>query len=146
LWLEMAKFAEVERRGDDRRAYASGMRPAPGVMLHRLSGPLNALLACGVARRARDGVIELLLDEQEAADGGMAYISMPVPVHCPVCAGRASSEPCARCRAQGTIDEPFSAWLAVRPGLADGTVLLPSAQLPGTIRPVSFRARRPADA
>jgi hypothetical protein len=55
-----------------------GMRPAPGVMLHQLSGPLNRLLACGAARRARDGVIALLLD---------AYISMPVPVRCPSCAG-----------------------------------------------------------
>lgn len=115
-------------------------------MLHRLSGPLNALLACGIARRARDGVIELWLEEQEAAEGGMAYISMPVPVRCPACAGEASTEPCPRCGAKGTIDEPFSAWLAVRPGLADGTVLQPSAQLPGAVRAVSFRARRPADA
>jgi curved DNA-binding protein CbpA len=104
---------------------------APAVMLRRLCGPLNILIACGIARLADDGVIELFLRTQEASDGGMVSISMRVPVRCP---------PCARCEMRGTVEELFSAWLAVRPGVADGTVLTPSALLSG-MHPVSFRVR-----
>ena len=114
---------------------------APGVMLRRLSGPLNALLACGTARRLDGDVIELLVNEQEASEGGMVYISMRVPTRCPTCVGD-TSVACARCRTTGITDEPFSAWLAIRPGVADGAVLRPSALLPGMIGPLSFRVRR----
>ena len=113
---------------------------APAVVLRRLSGPLNALLACGVAREFQDGVIDLVLNEQEGADGGMITISMRVPIRCPDCGGGAVAL-CAKCGAKGTVDELFSAWLAVRPGIPDGTVLHPSALLPGMVRPVSFRVR-----
>jgi hypothetical protein len=54
-----------------------------------------------------------------------------------------SSSDVAQRRATGTIEEPFSAWLAVRPGVADGTIMKPSALFPGALRPVSFRVRRP---
>jgi GNAT superfamily N-acetyltransferase len=113
---------------------------APGVMLTRLTGPLTALLARGIARSAEDGVIELMVNAQEAAEGGMVYISMRVPIQCPMCAD-VTSEACPRCGTQRTVEEPFSALLAVRPGTADGTVLHPSAVLKGMIRPVSFRVR-----
>ena len=112
-------------------------RQAPGVMLHRQSGPLNALLACGVARRAEGDVIELFFNAEELAQGGMVGISMRVAVHCPACAGST----CARCGGTRTIDEPFSAWLAVPPGVAEGVLLIPSALLDGMVRPVSFRVR-----
>jgi len=112
-------------------------------MLRRLSGPLNALLACGVARRLDGDVIELLVNEQEASEGGMVYISMRVPVRCPTCVGDKSVS-CARCGTTGIADEPFSAWLAIRPGVPDGAVLRPSALLPGMIGPLSFRVRRRA--
>ena len=114
---------------------------APGVMLRRLSGPLNALLAGGIARRVDGDVIELLVNEQEASEGGMVYISMRVPVRCPACVGDTSVS-CARCRTTGIADEPFSAWLAIRPGVADGAVLRPSALLPGMLGPLSIRVRR----
>jgi hypothetical protein len=113
---------------------------APGVMLARLSGPLNALLACGVARRSAEDVIELFLEPQEVAQGGMVGISMRVPVHCPACAPDATG-PCARCGTRRTVDEPYSAFLAVRPGVAEGTTLIPSAVLAGMVRPLSFRVR-----
>lgn len=119
---------------------AATRRSAPGVMLRRLSGPLNALLACGVARRAEDDVIELFLNAQEVSEGGMVTISMRVSVRCPACAADAAGS-CARCGRGRTVDELFSAWLAVPPGVADGTVLIPSALLPGMVRPVSFRVR-----
>ena len=110
-------------------------------MLRRLSGPLNALLACGIARPAGEDVIELLVDEHESADGGMVYISTRVPVRCPTCVGDTTIS-CKRCGMTGMVDEPFSAWLAIRPGVPDGSVLSPSALLPGMARPLSFRVRR----
>jgi len=124
---------------------ATARRRAPGVMLSRLSGPLNALIACGVARRAEDDVIELWLDAEEAAQGGMVTLSMRVPVRCPACAGNAAA-PCARCGTVRTIDELFSAWLAVPPGVQSGSILAPSALLPGMVHPVHFRMQvRPSD-
>lgn len=116
-------------------------RRAPGVMLQRLSGSLGGLLACGTARRAEPGVIELAVNDDEAAQGGMVSISMRVAVYCPAC-GPDATAPCARCGGTRTVDELFSAWLAVPPGVAAGTMLIPSAMLPGMVRPVSFRVRR----
>ena len=117
--------------------------PAPAVLLHRLSGPLNALLACGFARLASGGVIELFPNGREATDGGMVAIAMSVVVHCPQCAGYADSAGnCSRCGGRRTVNELFSAWLAIPPGVTDGTVLHPSAVLPGMVQPVSFRVRR----
>jgi molecular chaperone DnaJ len=114
-------------------------RRAPGVMLARLSGPLNALFACGVARRAERDVIELFINAQEAAQGGMVTISMRVLVRCPECAAEVTS--CRRCGGKGATDELFSAWLAVPPEVADGAVLAPSELLRGMVRPVHFRMR-----
>ena len=129
------------RAGDTTSAAPTATpRRAPAVMLQRLSGSLNALLACGVARLAEGDVIELFLDAEEVAQGGMVTISMQVPGRCPACVVDAARS-CARCGTKGTVDELFSAWLAVRPGIAEGTVLIPSALLPGMIRPVSFRVR-----
>jgi len=140
------------RRGPAERPAAATSAPsaaprgsAPAVLLQRLSGPLSALLACGVARHAEEDVIELFLNAQEASEGGMITISMRVPVRCPACAADAAGS-CARCGSTRTLDELFSAWLAVRPGVADGVVLTPSALLPGMLRPVAFRVRlRAAD-
>ncbi len=100
---------------------------APGILIRRLSRPLDVLLACGSARRVRDDLIELFLDEDEASSGGMVTIAMRVPVHDEM---------------TGVLGEDlFAAWLAVPPGVTDGAVLTPSARLPG-MRPVSFRVRR----
>lgn len=119
---------------------ASVRRLAPGVLLRRLSGPLDALLACGIARRLEEGVIELHLRGEEIAEGGMAAISMRVPVRCDACAG-AGGNACPRCGSRRAVDEVFSAWLAIPPGVVDGTRLDPSAQLEGVVRPVTFRVR-----
>jgi molecular chaperone DnaJ len=128
--------AEYDRqRGPSRRPTRA---QAPGVRLHRLSGPLNALIACGVARPAEDGIIDLHLEAKEAAAGGMVDISMRVPVRCAACAAAQGS--CDRCGSKGSVDELFSAWLAVPPGVADGTLLDPSALLDG-MSPIAFRVR-----
>jgi DnaJ-class molecular chaperone len=131
------------RAGDAREAGVpptGARRPAPAVMLWRLSGSLNVLLASGVAERAADGVIELFLSAREADDGGMATISMRVPVRCTACTADAPSS-CTRCGGTRSVEALFSAWLAVPPGAADGAVLTPSALLQGMLRPVSFRIR-----
>jgi DnaJ-class molecular chaperone len=121
---------------------ATTRRHAPGVMLLRLSRSLNALLASGVARHAEGDFIELLLEAEEASEGGMVKTSMRVPVHCPACAADAAGS-CAQCGMRRTVEEVFAAWLAVPPGVADGAVLTPSAWLPGMVRPVWFRVRLP---
>jgi len=105
-------------------------------MLPRLSAPLVALLARGVAQYADDGNIDLFLEPAEVAEGGMITISMWVPVTCARCAGRG----CEHCK-QGSVDDLFAAWLAVRPGVADGTILTPSAWLPNMTQKVYFRVR-----
>jgi curved DNA-binding protein CbpA len=119
------------RRGIVRRAPEPPPEPplrkrAPGVLLQRLSGPLQGLLARGIAREVDGDVIELFLDASEVEEGGMVTISMRVPVHAP---------------GGGIVDELYSAWLAVPPGVTDGAVLTPSARLRGQVRPVSFRVR-----
>ncbi len=117
-------------------------RRAPGILIHRLSGPLNILLARGVARESIDGVIELLVDEHEATEGGMVTISMRVPVSCDACALDARA-PCAVCSNERVVEDLYAAWLAIRPGVADGTIVTPSAKLPNMIKPVAFRVRLP---
>jgi hypothetical protein len=114
-------------------------RKAPGVGLRRLCGPLNSLIACGVARKIGD-VIEIFPSAREAATGGMVMIALRVPVRCPACGGNPLVS-CNRCANRRSIEELFSAWLAVPPGVNDGTILTPSALLRGMLRPVSFRVR-----
>jgi molecular chaperone DnaJ len=116
-------------------------KPAPAVMLSRISGPLASLLACGVVRRDEPGVLTLVLREDEAAQGGMATVSLYVDLRCPECAARGRSAGCARCGGTGTVEELFSAWLAVPPGVTSGEVLSPSVELPGMVEPVRFRIR-----
>jgi len=132
------KRAAYDRARSGAPPISTGRR-APSVMLRRLSGHLKALLASGFARHAADDVIELFLNAQEASEGGMITIAMRVQARCPVCAGDAA-QLCDTCGSTRILDELFSAWLAVPPGVSDGAVLKPSALLPG-MRPVSFRVR-----
>jgi DnaJ-class molecular chaperone len=142
----VARAAYDRRRGIPRSRSSnsptgtSRRRKAPGVTLRRLCGPLNSLVACGVARRIGDDVIEIFPNAEEAAKGGMVTISLRVPVRCPACAGNPLAS-CDRCANTRAIEELFSAWLALPPDVTDGTILTPSAVLPGMLRPVTFRVR-----
>ena len=131
--------AAYDRRQGAPRAATRGR--TPGVRLSRLSGSINGLLACGIAQRVGGDIIELFVNDDEAATGGMVTISMRVPVRCPACAPHPASA-CERCAGTRIIDDLFSAWLAVPPGVIDGEILPPSALLPGMIHRVLFRARR----
>lgn len=135
-----AKRAAYDRLRASSPPTTTARRRAPGVMLSRLSGPLNALLACGVARRAEDDVIELLLAAEEATQGGTVTIAMRVQVHCPACAEDPAG-PCVHCGSRRTVEELFSAWLSVPPEVTAGTILTPSVQLRGVVHPVRFRVR-----
>ena len=115
-------------------------RRAPGVLLQRLSAPLNALLMRGVAQYAEDDLIDLFVEPDEVAEGGMVTIPMRVQVRCSACAANPTA-PCATCGNQRTVEDLFAAWLAIRPGASDGTILTPSAWLPGMVHPVYFRMR-----
>jgi hypothetical protein len=123
---------------------AAPRRKAPGVSLRRLCGPLNSLIACGVAQRI-DNVIEIFPNPGEAATGGMITISLRVLVRCPACAGSPLVS-CNRCANTRAAEELFSAWLAMPPDVTDGTILTPSALLPGMLERISFRVRLRAKA
>lgn len=110
-------------------------------MLSRLTGHLSRLLARGAADLDEPGYITLLLTPTEAAQGGMATVSLQVDLRCPACANSAPSTPCPRCQGRRTIQELYSAWLAIRPGALDGETLTPSADLAGMLHPVRFRVR-----
>jgi molecular chaperone DnaJ len=115
--------------------------PAPAVMLSRLCRPLNLLQTNGAARLDEPGFITLTLREAEAAQGGMVTIPMRVEVWCPDCSNRDAPTACARCGGRRTTEELFSAWLAVPPGVTNGEVLAPSAELPGVVEHVRFRVQ-----
>jgi hypothetical protein len=115
--------------------------PAPAIMLSRLSGSLASLMACGVARLDEPGFITLVLRKDEAAQGGMATVSLQVELWCPDCAARERPAGCESCGGTRTVRELFSAWLAVPPGVTSGEVLAPSVELPGMVEPVRFRVR-----
>jgi molecular chaperone DnaJ len=132
----------ISRAAYDRRqrAVSTVRGRTPAVMLTRFSGNLNGLLACGFARRVGGDIIELFLNAEEASSGGMVSIAMRVQVHCPACAANPAA-PCDRCGGKRIVDDLFSAWLAIPPGVQDGEILPPSAWLPGMLSRVLFRAR-----
>lgn len=114
--------------------------------MSRLSKSLWLLLISGAARYDDGdppGFVTLVLRPDEAAQGGMVAIPMRIDVRCPACAAPSSSPAravtCDRCGGTGRVEELFSAWLAVRPGVTPGEVLVPSAELPGAIDPVRIR-------
>lgn len=113
--------------------------PAPGVMLSRLCRPIALLLITGAARYDEPGFITLVFRQAEAAQGGMITIPMPVQVWCPACSKNSPNSACARCGGRRVVDELFSAWLAVPPGITSGEVLTPSVELPGMVEAVRFR-------
>jgi molecular chaperone DnaJ len=136
--LGIPRRAERAQRADD------PVTPrAPAVMLSRLTGSLDSLVARGMARQLAAGLIDLYIDEAEAAQGGMAMVSMYVDVRCPSCKEDAAAPSCGRCGGRHQVRELFSAWLALPPGAADGVILTPSVMLKGMLFPVHFRLRTP---
>jgi molecular chaperone DnaJ len=133
--------AAYDRRQSSTMTVTRGRTPA--VILSRLSGGIKGLLVCGIARHAGNDIIELFLNADEATTGGMITIAMRVPVRCQACAASPRAA-CDKCGGKRIVDDLFSAWLAVPPGVLDGEILPPSALLPGMINRVLFRVRREA--
>jgi molecular chaperone DnaJ len=133
----------ISRAAYDRRKQAGATMArgrAPAVKLSRFCGNINGLLACGFAQRVGNDIIELHLYADEASTGGMIELAMRVPVRCQACVGTGMA-PCARCGGKRVVDDLFTAWLAVPPGVQDGEILPPSALLPGMLNRVIFRVR-----
>jgi hypothetical protein len=112
---------------------------APGMLLSRLTGPLEALMARGVAYRERGNLIALNLQPEEAAQGGIAVISMPVDTRCTECPGPRPA-PCERCGGGGIMRDLLAAWLTIPRQVTDGAILAAPVDLvPGAIAIVRFR-------
>lgn len=117
----------------------SPLRPAaPGVMHWRLCGPLATLAGLGAVRFDDPRFITLVLRADEAAQGGMVTISLPVDVWCTGC-GPQTTTPCEACNRTRKVRTLYSAWLAIKPGAEAGEELAPTVELPGMVEPVRFR-------
>lgn len=115
-------LADPARRAEYDASRAGPRKRAPGILLTRVSGPLAVLLGRGTLRQLGDARYELVLDADEAHTGGMVTIAMDV--------------------ATTDGEQRFSAWLAVPPDFAEGTVVRPSVLLPGMLSPPTFRLCR----
>jgi molecular chaperone DnaJ len=111
--------------------------------IERLSGTLDELVARAVARRAGDGTIELLLRAGEAAAGGVAAISAPLPVTCPTCAGVATHHRvwCRRCEYAGHVVDDVVLLVDIPAGTVDGALFAFHTDPAGTLPPVRVRVR-----
>src|SRR4029079_5355849 len=70
-----------------RNNWSASWRRAIVDLLSRLSGPLEKLVASGVAVVDGNGIVELRMTAAEAARGGTSVITMPLTVPCPTCGG-----------------------------------------------------------
>jgi len=93
-------------------------------LLSRVSGPLDALVASGVAAVGRDGAVELRLSVAEAASGGTAVLTMPLVVPCPTCGGiaRRGGVWCRRCEYAGEVTADVKVRIQIPPAARDGAV------------------------
>jgi molecular chaperone DnaJ len=119
-----------------RRGHGNGHIP-------RLSGSLEQLLARGIARRADDGVIELVVAHDEAQAGGVAAIDARVTVPCPTCAGLAERHVlwCRRCEYAGTVLDDVTFNLEIPPAARDRTTFAFDTDPTGASAPLRLRLR-----
>jgi hypothetical protein len=110
----------------------------PVVVLPRLTGPLELLIARKVARHERGNLIALYLEPDEAIQGGTATISMPVDIRCPECRYRTPGD-CPVCAGRGSWEEICTAWLTVPRQVTHGAILGASVELPHALAVVRFR-------
>jgi molecular chaperone DnaJ len=92
-------------------------RQARGRRLDRLSGPLEVLLARGVALHTPDGVLDLFLTPPEAASGGVAAIETRLSITCPTCSGVAGRNRvwCRRCEYSGEVADEVTVLVDIPP-------------------------------
>jgi molecular chaperone DnaJ len=120
-----------------------GWRKPQAPPLPRLSGPIDVLVARGVARRAPDGVLELLLTRAEADQGGRVAIETPVAITCPTCGGVAAHHRvwCRRCEYQGQVVDEVAIHVEIPPAAQDGSPYLFPTDPNGQLPPLRLRLR-----
>jgi len=121
-----------------RNGWSASWRRAIVDRLSRLSGPLDTLIAAGVAALDRDGTLELRLTAAEAASGGTAVVAMALDVPCPTCGGiaRRGGVWCRRCEYAGTITTTVSVQIRIPPEARAGAVTIGLSDAGGKPPPV----------
>jgi DnaJ-class molecular chaperone len=112
-------------------------------LVARLSGPIDVVMGRSAARRATDGVIELLLNPTEGAAGGTAALEVPVEITCPTCAGVAAvhSVWCSRCEYAGQVTEVVAIAVQIPAAVPDRTTFVFPTDPAGNFSPVRVRVR-----
>jgi molecular chaperone DnaJ len=108
-------------------------------LLSRVSGPLETLVAAGVAAVDGDGIVELRLSATEAASGGTAVVTMSLAVPCPTCGGiaRRGGVWCRRCEYAGEITAPTKIRIQIPPAARHGAITVGISDVGG--RPPAVR-------
>jgi DnaJ-class molecular chaperone len=116
-------------------------RPTAALIL-RLCGSLDTLVAHGIARVHPNGLIELHAKSDEARQGGVAAINLPLTVPCPTCGGVAGEDLwCVRCQFAGSVVEEVTLCVPIPSGARDGLVFNLEMDRLGDLPPMSVRLR-----
>jgi DnaJ-class molecular chaperone len=112
-------------------------------LIDRLCGPLDGLIERRVVRRTGDGMLEILLERDEAAAGGTAAIDTSVDVVCPTCYGgaRAGELWCVRCDYAGTTRENVTVCVPIPAAVSDGCAFSVETDPHGRAPPMRVRIR-----
>jgi DnaJ-class molecular chaperone len=115
----------------------------PTNLLQRLSGPLEALIAADIARRAPDGLVDLLITREEATFGGTAMIEAAVEICCPTCGGSAQRYVlwCRRCEYAGSVIDQVAFRFEIPAWVPDGTAFTFASDPSGLSPPLRLRLR-----
>jgi molecular chaperone DnaJ len=107
-------------------------------LLSRVSGPLDTLVASGVAAVGSDGTVELRLSAAEAERGGTAVVTMPLVVPCPTCGGiaRRGGVWCCRCEYAGETTADVKVRIQIPPAVRHGAVTVGISDAGGRPPPV----------
>jgi len=126
---------------DDRRGWdfasnnwSASFRRGIVDLLSRVSGPLETLVAAGVATVDQDGIVELRLSAAEAASGGSAVVTMSLRVPCPTCGGiaRRGGVWCRRCEYAAEITASVRVRVQIPPGVRHGAVTVGISEAGGS--------------
>ena len=118
-------------------------RPSGQAIIERLCGSLEDLVSREVARRGRDGIVELTITRTEAEAGGVAAIDARVTIRCPTCSGLAERDVlwCQRCQHAGTVLDEVTFHLLIPPAVRDRTVWTFTTDPSGQTPPLRLRVR-----
>jgi molecular chaperone DnaJ len=118
--------------------WSASWRRAVVDLLSRVSGPVETLVASGVAAVDANGTLELRLSAAEAASGGTAVVTMPLSVPCPTCGGiaRRGGVWCRRCEYEGQVTAPVRVRIQIPPAARHGAITVGISDAGGKPPPV----------